>query len=307
MLRQVMYRLVSEGVLPHTASMYRHLSSHLARARREGRFPDLVDTLREVHVPASWPDARTFLRESPGWFGLDRTIGQAHALYVAAEKDTLRQLLTGWLAPYGIPVLVVRGFGSQSHIDVVRERVATESREAVLLTVGDFDCSGEDLERDFVARTDCWSRTQRVLLTYNQVVDEYELPATEGKRGDPRWPAFARRHGLDIDHPVQWEVEALEPAELQRLVLAAVGPYVDRDVLAEQMAREEQQRRALEEFIGRLGRGGQSERETVLAQRAVVPDCAVAACRYLDGSDAAPRRFTENGPHRRRAVDTVPR
>ncbi|MER5375935.1 hypothetical protein [Streptomyces sp. NPDC002553] len=32
---QVKYRLVSEGVLPHTPSMYRHLSSHLAQARRE--------------------------------------------------------------------------------------------------------------------------------------------------------------------------------------------------------------------------------------------------------------------------------
>ncbi|MER5974522.1 hypothetical protein ABT112_33280 [Streptomyces sp. NPDC002055] len=32
----------------------------------------------------------------------------------------------------------------------------------------------------------------------------------------------------------------LEPAELQRLVLAAVGPYVDRDVLARQVARTDQ-------------------------------------------------------------------
>ncbi|GGT76763.1 hypothetical protein GCM10010207_86790 [Streptomyces atratus] len=32
-LRQVMYRLVSEGVLPHTPLMYRHLSSHLTQAR----------------------------------------------------------------------------------------------------------------------------------------------------------------------------------------------------------------------------------------------------------------------------------
>ncbi|WP_308013579.1 hypothetical protein [Streptomyces beigongshangae] len=87
------------------------------------------------------------------------------------------------------------------------------------------------------------------------MIREYELSATEGKRGDPRWSALARRHGFDIGHPVQWEVEALDPAELQRLVLAAVDPYVDRDVLAEQMAREEQQRCALEEFIGRLGRG----------------------------------------------------
>ncbi|WP_404962698.1 hypothetical protein [Streptomyces sp. 147326] len=148
-------------------------------------------------------------------------------------------------------MLVVRGFSSQSYADVVRDRVTHEQREACLLVVGDFDCSGEDVERDWVARTACWSQTRRVLLTRDQV-REYELPATEGKRGDPRWPAFARRYDFPIDRPVQWEVEALEPAELQRLVLAAIAPYVDRTVLAQQIAREEQQRRALVDFVGRL-------------------------------------------------------
>ncbi|MFJ9341959.1 hypothetical protein ACIRP0_22050 [Streptomyces sp. NPDC101733] len=79
-------------------------------------------------------------------------------------------------------------------------------------------------------------------------------------RGDPRWPAFAHRYGFDIERPVQWELEALEPNELRRLVLAAVDPYRDRDVLAQQIAREEQQRRALEEFTSRWGapNGGRS-------------------------------------------------
>jgi hypothetical protein len=121
--------------------------------------------------------------------------------------------------------------------------------------VGDFDCSGEDIERDWVVRTGCWSRTERVLLTYDQVHD-YELPATEGKTGDPRWPAFARRYGFAPRCPVQWEVEALEPDELQRLVLAAVAPYVDRYVLARQIAREEDQRRTLAEFLDGWGTTG---------------------------------------------------
>ncbi|MEU6299265.1 hypothetical protein [Streptomyces erythrochromogenes] len=251
-LRQVMYRLAAEGVLPHTPPMYRRLSAQLAQARREGRFPDLIDTMREVHVPPAWPDVGAFVAEMPAWFRLDRTAGQEHALYVAAEKDTLRQQLTGWLEFAGIPVLVVRGFSSQSYADVVRDRVAHEQREAHLAVVGDFDCSGEDIERDWVERTGCWSSVTRVLLTYEQM-RAYGLPATEGKRGDPRWPAFARRYGFDIEHPVQWEVEALEPDELQRLVLAAVDPYIDRDVLAQQIAREEQQRRALEDFAERWG------------------------------------------------------
>ncbi|MFD8148875.1 hypothetical protein [Streptomyces sp. NPDC059708] len=149
-------------------------------------------------------------------------------------------------------MLVVRGFSSQSSADVVRDRVNREQREAHLAVVGDFDCSGEHIERDWVERTGCWSSVTRVLLTYEQV-RAYGLPATEDKRGDPRWPAFARRYGFDIGHPVQWEVEALEPDELQRLVLAADDPYIDRDVLARQTAREEQQRRALERFAGRWG------------------------------------------------------
>ncbi|MFD9099039.1 hypothetical protein [Streptomyces collinus] len=143
---------------------------------------------------------------------------------------------------------MVRGFGSQSYVDVVRDRTAADPRQAHLAYVGDFDASGSDIERDWVERTGCWSWVTRVLLTQDQV-QRYALPATEGKRNDPRWPAFTRRHGFDVDHPVQWEVEALEPDELQRLVLAAVDPYIDRDVLDEQIAREEQQRRALADFL----------------------------------------------------------
>ncbi|MFE7113631.1 hypothetical protein ACFU98_46460 [Streptomyces sp. NPDC057575] len=74
--------------------------------------------------PRAWPDAGAFLRAAPDWFALDRTTGQRTALYVACEKDTLRAQLTGWLKRTGIPVLVVRGFGSQSYAQVVRERTA---------------------------------------------------------------------------------------------------------------------------------------------------------------------------------------
>ncbi|MFF3788051.1 hypothetical protein [Streptomyces sp. NPDC001933] len=46
---------------------------------------------------------------------------------------------------------------------------------------------------------------------------------------------------------MQWEVEALDPTELQRLVLAA-APYIDRRILTEQIAEEERQRGQLRAF-----------------------------------------------------------
>ena len=47
---------------------------------------------------------------------------------------------------------------------------------------------------------------------------------------------------------MQWEVEALDPTELRRLVLAAVAPFIDRPVLAARIAEEVRQRRQLRIF-----------------------------------------------------------
>ncbi|MFF8387306.1 hypothetical protein ACF053_27195 [Streptomyces kanasensis] len=105
------------------------------------------------------------------------------------------------------------------------------------------------IERDWVRRAEgCWGEVRRVLLTREQTI-EYKLLSAEGKHGGPRWPAFAERYSFDPARPVQWEVQALDPDELQRLVLADVEPYVDRAVLEQQIASEEEQRRALADFF----------------------------------------------------------
>ncbi|MFH8612484.1 hypothetical protein ACH4D5_33880 [Streptomyces sp. NPDC018029] len=127
-------------------------------------------------------------------------------------------------------------------------------------TWGDWDGSGEGVERDWVARTGCWSGVERVLLTRDQV-EEYGLLPTAGKAADPRWAAWARRHGYDRRRLVRWEVEVLDAAELQRLVLAAVERHVDRQALAVVVAEEARQCAALSAFVsgwagpGRLGAG----------------------------------------------------
>ncbi|MFD5379237.1 hypothetical protein ACFWJE_33350 [Streptomyces griseoincarnatus] len=51
--RQVMYILASDGTLPHTAPMYVRLSAQLAKTGREGRFLDLIDTVKAIYWSAS--------------------------------------------------------------------------------------------------------------------------------------------------------------------------------------------------------------------------------------------------------------
>jgi hypothetical protein len=190
-LRQVFYRLAVAGIIPNTAAAYRKLSAHLAQARRHAEFPDLIDAVREIHVPISYADPGELLTDLPALYRRDRTEYQAAALYLAAEKDTLRALLADWAGEYGVPVLVLRGFSSETYVRRVRERVSADPRPAVLAYVGDHDASGEAILADWMARTGhCWASVDQIALTRDQVF-AYGLPAAPGKASDPRWPAFA--------------------------------------------------------------------------------------------------------------------
>jgi hypothetical protein len=155
-LRQLFYRLVSIAVLPNTTNAYKSLSRYTARARREGSFPALMDRTREIHRYQSFSgpdDARAWLARI---YRRDRTEGQPFSLYLGVEKSGIVEQLQEWFGDLGIPVLALAGYGSQSYVDIVAADVLASERPAVLLYAGDHDPSGEDIDRDFVARTGCW-------------------------------------------------------------------------------------------------------------------------------------------------------
>ncbi|WP_413754341.1 hypothetical protein NRF20_43470 [Streptomyces sp. R-74717] len=68
-----------------------------------------------------------------------------------------------------------------------------------------------------------------MLLTYDQVVHEYGLPVTEGNRGDPRWPAFARRYGFDMDGYLAPSPSGLGPATFYHRSTLGQRTYQNHD------------------------------------------------------------------------------
>ena len=116
----------------------------------------------------------------------NRTEGQAVSLYLGVEKAGIVEQLQEWFGELGVPVLALGGYGSQTYVDDVVADVQATGRPAILLYAGDHDPSGEDIDRDFVERTDCWREVRRVALTAAQVTD-YALPPQPGKDdGQPR-------------------------------------------------------------------------------------------------------------------------
>ncbi len=141
---------------------------------------------------------------------------------------------------------------SQSYVDEVRadswqrisayhERNGGGIRDTVLLYAGDFDPSGEDIGRDFRARTHCFDKVVKVALSPEQV-DAYRLPPALGKATDSRAAAFVARHG----RLVQVELEALDPNDLRDLYERALEPFWDVSAFKRSVAQEREDLDALD-------------------------------------------------------------
>lgn len=239
-LRQLFYRLVSEELIENTQGRYNALSSRTAQARRDGWFPSLIDPGRRIHRRPHWDSPEGAMEALRSQYRRDRTEGQDYSVYVGVEKQALAELLQLWFGPYGVGVLVLRGYSSQTYIDTIADEVHRYGRPAVLIYGGDFDPSGMDIQRDFVSRTACWESVRRVALSWD-LVEEFDLPPLPGKATDSRAARFELEHG----QLVQVELDALPPDELRSLYEREFAMWWDDDAYELIMAQEARDRARL--------------------------------------------------------------
>lgn len=249
-LRQLFYRLVSAQEIPNSESAYKRLSRSTAEARRNGTFPDLIDRGRQIHRRPCWDspaDAITAVRDQ---YRLDRTFGQDVSVYMGVEKAGMVVQLQAWFGRLGVPILALGGYSSQTYVQDILDDVEYAGRPAVLLYAGDFDPSGEDIDRDFVERTDCWDQVVRVALDAEQV-REHELPVNPGKSTDSRAAGFIARHG----ELVQVELDALPPETLRSLYEAALSEHWQTSAYQQVLAREQIHRAQIQGVLDSISGG----------------------------------------------------
>lgn len=179
-LRQLFYRLVAAQLLPNTQTVYKGLSSRTSAGQLDGTFPELIDRTRGIERASSWTSPLDALDALTDQYRRDRTAGQDVSAYLGVEKAGLVVQLDAWFGERGVPVLPLGGYSSAPLILEVRRDVARQDRPGVLLYAGDFDPSGEDIDRDFVERSGCWDKVVRVALSAEQVTT-HGLPAAMGK------------------------------------------------------------------------------------------------------------------------------
>jgi hypothetical protein len=245
-LRQLFYRLVSFQLIPNTRSSYQNLGRLTAELRRRRLFPRLMDRQREIHRAEHFDSVKDALTKITQWYRLDRTKGQAWNVFIGVEKAGIVEQLEDWFEDFGIPILALGGYSSQTYVDEIRDAILRDRRPAALLYAGDFDPSGEDIDRDFVERVGFWDRVVRVALTADRIV-EYDLPVNFGKASDSRASQFIARYG----RLVQVELDALDPNVLRALFIQALSELWDDAPYQRVLRREKRDLTALRRATGR--------------------------------------------------------
>jgi hypothetical protein len=155
------------------------------------------------------------------------------------EKNTLAAILRDIFAEFTIPMTIGRGFCSLPPRYGIANRFALSGKERlVLIVVADFDCEGESIAESFGrSMRDDFNigsvHAIKAALTADQV-QEFKLPpGAKAKQGSSRYAGFVEKYGDDV-----FELEALSPEVLQRVVREHIDAVVDQDAYEAEVRTE---------------------------------------------------------------------
>jgi len=149
------------------------------------------------------------------------------------EKDSIRNFIGRLATKYRLGIQVLRGFASLSMYRRALER-ARKRGVTLVLYIGDFDPSGLLIET--VAQEEMDHRTGikfvRLALTMEQI-KRFKPPSRSVNVKDSRAKEYIERYSDRA-----WEVEALRPRTLIKLVEEKLRENVPKEFLVEAEARE---------------------------------------------------------------------
>jgi hypothetical protein len=160
---------------------------------------------------------------------------------VWCEKEALAGIIIEETAPYDVPLMVTREYGSITYLHSAAQAYSWLSDEKPVF--GDHDPSGLDIERNVERRLREFSRHpdlhfKRIAVTRHQIVD-LRLQTRPTKQSDSRARNFRGR---------SVELDAIPAATLRGLVRDCIEQHIDRRVLRVLEATERMERGVLEQL-----------------------------------------------------------
>jgi Predicted transcriptional regulators len=255
-VRQIHYQVINQPPLKHAqkpSSLYRNdkpsyhvLCDLLTRARHEGYvdYDVIDDPSRVVIVWDTYDNLGDYYRAQLDGFLISakRNLmrSQPSHIELVVEKNTLRNTVEPMAWEFGIPLSFGRGQASTPVLSKISNRFKESGKDNLLIiAVSDLDPTGDAIARSIGLglRDDFNHDPVKVLkaaLTMEQA-HELRLPVKfeRAKKDDKNTPGYIERYGTDH----VWELEALHPTMLQKLIRDALESVLDHKMLSAEIER----------------------------------------------------------------------
>lgn len=248
-VRGTYYRAEVRGVFSKTQSDYRKVQRSLLKLRRDGRIPysAITDGTRWRRKPPTHSSIEAALMETAHAYR--RALWRSQGVYVEVwiEKDALAGTVYPVTSQWDVPLLVSRGFSSESFLYSAGMEIQEQGLPAFVYVMTDFDHSGDNIYRQIAEGLPPFCgevpiTVERLALTERQV-EWMRLPVRPPKPID-------RAHGFTFC----CELDAMEPDVMRGLVEAAIERHVDESQLHATMMTEQLERQIAGELAEWLER-----------------------------------------------------
>jgi hypothetical protein len=251
-VRQLYYAAETHGVpgIGKDERDYEKVQQHVLKLRRQGRLPyrDIADLTRWQRKPVSFYSVEDALEQTAKLYRRNLWHDVGMLVEVWLDKDALAGAVYPVTSEYDVPLMVYRGFSSETFAWEAVQSYADEKRPVVILHVGDFDRAGEDARRDLERKLTGFAGAVGLDIHFLHLGVTLEQIAALGlsrrlpKRStaaDQRWP---------YDFAV--ELDAIPPDTLRDIVRAAIEEFLPPEQLAVLKAAEQSERLLLQRWAG---------------------------------------------------------
>lgn len=242
-LRQLYYQLVARGFIPNNEKSYKRIGNLINDARLAGLIDwfSITDRTRSMHKNNHWDNPAQIIKASIKQYAVDTRVTQPNYIEVWVEKEALVDVVGKACKRLDVPFFACRGYVSQSEMWAASRRFAYDKYNYII-HLGDHDPSGVDMTRDIQDRMGVFGadvEVRRIALNFDQV-EQYSPPANPAKITDSRANSYIARYGAE-----SWELDALNPSILKRLIEDEVNVLTDMDLLEVERNREEKEKSSM--------------------------------------------------------------
>lgn len=250
-LRQLFYQLVSRGIIENTQKSYSRIGDLVSDGRLSGLidWDMIVDRGRVAISNTHWNTPADIVEAAASQFKIDKWEDQPNHIEVMVEKQALEGVLIPVCRKLDVRFRANKGYTSQSMMYRLGKDLAEiheSGKDIHVLYFGDHDPSGLDMDRDVQERISLFSGLsvsfERLALKYAQV-QVLNPPENPAKITDSRAKQYIKMYGRS-----SWELDAVEPKELARLVEDAVVNLRDDSLWRVAVKKENEMKAELKKF-----------------------------------------------------------